>query len=156
MKDRVHTVLMGWSVVTLAAVLGAQAPSATQPHFATAATAITVDVVVRDRHGKPVTDLKKEDFELLEDGVRQDVGDMTAVGVADQKGAAGPNFNSASSAGSHLTGKPVETPAVVAAPTFVALVFDRLSPEARALAYKGAQASVGDAPHPEQPRPADV
>ncbi len=82
MKDRVHSVLMGWSVVTLAAVLGAQAPSPAQPHFAAGATAITVDVVVRDRHGKPVTDLKKDDFELLEDGVRQDIGDMTLVGAA--------------------------------------------------------------------------
>ncbi len=85
MKDRVRTVLLGWSVVTLAAVLGAQAPSPAQPHFAAGATAITVDVVVRDRHGKPVTDLKKDDFELLEDGVRQDIGDMTLVAGGSQR-----------------------------------------------------------------------
>ena len=33
----------------------------------TAVTAIVVDVVVRDRDGKPVTDLKPADFELYEE-----------------------------------------------------------------------------------------
>jgi VWFA-related protein len=143
MKDRVHTVLMGWSVVTLAAVLGAQAPSATQPHFATAATAITVDVVVRDRHGKPVTDLKKEDFELLEDGVRQDIGDMTLVAAvahdlppATGGAVVGANVSSAKKAADDAE---KEAPTSVTAPTFIALVFDRLSPEARVLAYNGAR-----------------
>jgi VWFA-related protein len=140
LKDRVHTVLMGWSVVTLAAVLGAQAPSPTQPHFAAGATAITVDVVVRDRHGKPVTDLNKGDFELLEDGVRQDIGDMTMVGGGVGNRAVGPNFSSAKTNEAKVGGEPRETPSTLARPTFIALVFDRLSPEARALAYKGAQA----------------
>jgi VWFA-related protein len=140
MKDRVHSVLMGWSVVTLAAVLGAQAPSPAQPHFAAGATAITVDVVVRDKHGKPVIDLKKDDFELLEDGVRQDIGDMTMVGGGEGNWAVGPNFSSAETNGATVGGEPGEAPSTLARPTFIALVFDRLSPEARALAYKGAQA----------------
>jgi len=141
MKDRVHSVLMGWSVVTLTAILGAQAPSPAQPQFAAGATAITVDVVVRDKHGKPVTDLKRGDFELLEDGVRQDIGDMTMVGAGGGERAAGPNFSSAAKAGGAIVGgEPGETTSTLARPTFIALVFDRLSPEARALAYKGAQA----------------
>ena len=36
-------------------------------------TLVPVDVRVVDRDGKPVTDLKKEDFTVLENGVRQDV-----------------------------------------------------------------------------------
>jgi VWFA-related protein len=145
MKGRVHNALMGWSVIALAAVAGAQAPSPTQPHFAAGATAITVDVVVRDKHGKPVTDLKKEDFELLEDGVRQDIGAMTLIAAAPESEAAtaagavagpaavGPNFSSAK------TDAAGTIPASIPAPTFIALVFDRLSPEARALAYNGAR-----------------
>jgi hypothetical protein len=40
-----------------------------------------VDVVVRDRKGNPVTDLRKDDFELFERGVRQDIADLTTAGV---------------------------------------------------------------------------
>ena len=42
-------------------------------------TAVLVDVVVRDRQGRPVTDLKAEDFELREDGVVQELGSFTRV-----------------------------------------------------------------------------
>jgi len=38
---------------------------------------ITTDVIVRDGRGQFVADLKKEDFEVLEDGVKQDVVSMT-------------------------------------------------------------------------------
>jgi VWFA-related protein len=115
-----------------------QDPKANQ--FTTGTIAITVDVVVRDKHGKPVTDLKREDFELLEDGVRQDIGDMTLV--------APPGTESARDGGQaqHMAAAvPVSKPAESPTPrpsgqTFIAFVFDRLSPEARALAYKGAQA----------------
>ena len=102
-----------------------------------------IDVVVRDARGRPMTDLEASDFELYEDGVRQELGDVTRVG-APQKGG-----------GSSLTGgtevPPAQTavsgartarPTAVRTPTFVALVFDRLTPEARALAYKGALAYV--------------
>ena len=33
---------------------------------------ITTDVIVRDNNGQFVADLKKEDFEVYEDGVKQD------------------------------------------------------------------------------------
>jgi VWFA-related protein len=55
----------------------AQPPS--QPAFGTATTAVVVDAVVRDRKGNPVTDLQKDDFELFEDGVRQQIADVTIV-----------------------------------------------------------------------------
>jgi VWFA-related protein len=139
--------VIGSCVAVLAIALRAQVPSSGHPQFAAGATAITVDVVVRDKHGKPVTDLKKGDFELLEDGVRQEIGAMTLVAAAAPAEApatagtvvppadVGPNFSSAETGDGAGT-----TPATLPAPTFVALVFDRLSPEARALACKGAQA----------------
>src|SRR5581483_8840339 len=43
------------------------------------AMAVLVDVVVRDKHGKPVTDLQAEDFELREDDARQTLGSFTRV-----------------------------------------------------------------------------
>ena len=41
------------------------------------ATAILVDVVVRDRRGDPILDLTAADFEIEEDGVEQQVGSVT-------------------------------------------------------------------------------
>ena len=47
--------------------------------YMSAATAILVDVIVRDKKGQPVTDLSAADFELYEDGVRQKLDTFTRV-----------------------------------------------------------------------------
>jgi VWFA-related protein len=117
-------------------VLGQSPPN--QPTFGTGTTAVVVDVVVRDLKGNPVTDLRREDFELLEDGVRQEIADLTLVAPSAAQRAGGTPA-AASSHAAEPTALP-ESPRAVPAPTFVALVFDRLTPEARALAYKGALA----------------
>jgi VWFA-related protein len=103
----------------------------------TAVTAVTVDVVVRDQRGNPVTDLRRTDFQLLEDGIVQEIGDVTVVANSPpgriKTNRANVRSEAAVAAGNH--------PATSdAAPTFAALVFDRLSAEARALAHKGALA----------------
>ncbi len=105
----------------------------------TATTAITVDVVVRDQRGRPVTDLGRTEFQLLEDGVPQQIGDMTLVADSSQPGAKSADANVRPGTAAPSDGNPAASPA---APTFVALVFDRLSPEARALAHKGALTSI--------------
>ena len=43
------------------------------------ATAVLVDVVVRDRNGRPVTNLAAEDFELAEDGVPHAIDSFTRI-----------------------------------------------------------------------------
>jgi VWFA-related protein len=58
------------------AALCAQAPSTPTPQeqrptFRTGANLVRVDVSVVDRHGDPVTDLNRDDFEIREDGVPQ-------------------------------------------------------------------------------------
>src|SRR5207248_6409690 len=40
---------------------------------------VTNDVIVRDEKGNFIPDLKKEDFEVFEDGVKQDIASMTVV-----------------------------------------------------------------------------
>ncbi|MEP6917152.1 MAG: hypothetical protein ABJC89_15985, partial [Acidobacteriota bacterium] len=95
-------------------------------------TAVLVDAVVRDKRGQPVRDLTPSDFEVLEDGVPQTIGSFTPV-FADAPAAAPahvPAVPAATSAGSGV----VASPPVNAGPGVTALVFDRLSPEARRLA----------------------
>jgi len=63
-----------------AADLGGQAAPARSPQsFTSTTTAILVDVVVRDKGDRPVTDLAAADFGVAEDGVRQTVDTFTRV-----------------------------------------------------------------------------
>jgi hypothetical protein len=106
-------------------VLGQSPPN--QPTFGTGTTAVVVDVVVRDRKGNPVTDLRKEDFELLEDGVQQEIGDITLV-ASELPGRAAPPRTSDQFSDS----PPAETSGVPrGGETVTALVFERLMPESR-------------------------
>src|SRR5207237_2195452 len=50
-----------------------------KPTFTVRIDLVTNDVVVRDEKGNFVPDLKKDDFEVYEDGVRQDITSMTVV-----------------------------------------------------------------------------
>jgi len=51
------------------------------PTFRTGVIMVPVDVRVLDREGKPVTDLKQEDFTILEDGAPQDLRHFSARGL---------------------------------------------------------------------------
>src|SRR4030081_6892 len=64
-----------------AAVLASQTavPERVRQSYTTTTTAILVDVVVRDRKGRPVTDLSAADFDVAEDGVPQKVDPFTRV-----------------------------------------------------------------------------
>src|ERR1700756_2798567 len=75
------------SLVALAAGLSAQtpAPPAQTPAQTPAATfkvqidLVTNDVIVRDEKGNFIPDLKKEDFEVYEDGVKQEITSMQVI-----------------------------------------------------------------------------
>src|SRR5262245_1896755 len=54
--------------------LSAQQPaSQAPPTFKSSGNLVLVDVVVRDRSGAAVRDVKADDFEVLEDGKRQEI-----------------------------------------------------------------------------------
>jgi len=104
------------------------------------ATAILVDVVVRDKHGDPVLDLTAADFEIEEDGVKQQVGSVTLF--------ASPEVAATSSARKPAAAAATVAPRMPSAPPpppVIALVFDRLSPEARSLSHKAALGYVAKA-----------
>src|SRR4029450_9557060 len=60
-------------IAVLALRLAAQQPDQPAPLFRGAADLVLVDVVVRDKTGAPVKGLTADDFDLLEDGVRQQI-----------------------------------------------------------------------------------
>src|SRR3984885_14851517 len=83
-----------WSTATLVALtagLSAQNPgqapatlpnsAVTQekPTFKVQVDLVTNDIIVRDEKGNFIPDLKKEEFEIYEDGVKQDITSMTVV-----------------------------------------------------------------------------
>jgi VWFA-related protein len=55
----------------------AQAPQ--NPNFRVQVDLVTTDVLVRDEKGNFVSDLKKDDFDVYEDGILQDISSMTVV-----------------------------------------------------------------------------
>src|SRR4029453_18484877 len=72
--------------------LAAQQPDQPAPLFRGGVDLVLVDVVVRDKTGAPVKKLTAADFDLLEDGVRQQIR-MFAV---EEVGSTAPTFNGAS------------------------------------------------------------
>jgi len=78
-----------WStafLVALAAALSAQAPATPpaqqeqqKPTFRLQVDLVTNDIVVRDERGNFVSDLKQDEIEIYEDGVKQDISSMTVV-----------------------------------------------------------------------------
>ena len=93
-----------------------------------AVTAIVVDVVVRDRRGNPVSDLTAADFELTEDGVRQEIGSFTPVergALASQASAAGASARPTARRQRPRRPRRRRQPPGAGV---IALVFDRLTP----------------------------
>ena len=91
---------------------------------------VRLDVVVKDKKGRQIKDLKATDFEVLEDGVPQKVESFRFVAREPAPAASETKDNKSTPTTSTTVPPARSTPAVTA------LVFDRLSPEARSLARK--------------------
>jgi VWFA-related protein len=129
--------------VSLAAGLTWQVNSQ-QPPVKTITAGVVVDVTVVDGKGNPVLDLAPGDFELSEDGVRQQIVSATLV-----KGGIVTPLKTTAAVDSQAAGQPAPpvtqatgTPEAVITPSVTAILFDRLSPESRALARRAALAYV--------------
>lgn len=117
---------------------------------------ILLDAVVKDKKGHAVKDLKPSDVEVYEDGVKQEVKSFRLV----TRGAAALS-STADTSTTHATSNEEATaprpsaerarPASATRLSAVALVFDRLSPDARARARTAALTYVGN----EAERPDD-
>jgi len=152
MRNWLHVLLI-LACTTLACVAGTsiissaqqQRPDQTSDKLVISKNEVPFDVVVRDKKGRPVKDLTAADFEVLEDGVKQEISSFRFVSspattVDDKAPAPADKPNSGT-----LTPppeKPVDRsePAVSA----VALVFDRLSPESRLRARDAGLSYLGE------------
>lgn len=131
--------LVAWSLTLQAQ--GQRSPEASrQAPYASVTTAVLVDVVVRDRQGRLVTDLTAEDFEIREDGVAQKAGSFTRVsrggGIAVKVGVREP-------AGTTVLSAPGTEPSTDESsprsdPPVTALVFDALSADAVGMCQRAA------------------
>lgn len=110
------------------------------PTFGVEAAAVLLDVVVKDKKGRPVRDLQGADFEVFEDGVRQDVRSFQVV--ARETAAAPVEVWTTALPGAPAAAPPAAAPASGpgVGPGLLAFVFDRLSPQARVIAQKAAVA----------------
>jgi VWFA-related protein len=112
---------------------------------------VSVDLVVRDMKGRPVLDLRSNEVEIYEDGVRQNVVDFRLVvregATANRSVGRGSSTADGSSREALTTSVEGEDGLEAGAPdaakpSLVALVFDRLGPAARSLAHQTAAAYV--------------
>jgi VWFA-related protein len=102
-----------------------------EPALRLKANEVSLDIVVRDKKGRPVKDLTASDVEVFEDGVRQKIETFRLV---TREAAAEREANKKE--GKEETLPQPASPRDTASMGVIALVFDRLSPEARSLARK--------------------
>src|SRR5215471_16614139 len=86
MKNRVQLTALVMVVTAAAVVLGADQappsqPQSQTPTFKLRVDYVEVDVVVTDRDGGLVNDLKQQDFQVFEDGKTQSINSFTHVNI---------------------------------------------------------------------------
>jgi VWFA-related protein len=74
-------VLMAGTALTAGQPPPPQPPQSQQPTFKVQVDYVEVDIVVTDKQGNLVRDLKKEDFQVLEDGKSQTISAFTLVDI---------------------------------------------------------------------------
>ena len=113
---------------------------------------VILDAVVRDKKGRPVTNLTVADFAVYEDGVRQQIssfrlvnrGDRNSAGTKPERAPANEKLETKTQAvpASPASGFKNSEAVLDNKPGAVALVFDRLSPDARSRAHAAALAYI--------------
>lgn len=119
----------------------AQTPNAPQqpaPLLRVGTEEVLLDLVVRDKRGRPITDLQATDIEVYEDGVKQQLSSFHLVNRAapsatgaDGKQTAAHPVNAAPKPGQ-------QTPDPLRQVNLVTMVFERLNNESRQLAQQAA------------------
>jgi len=140
-----------FAVMFLTAALVAQAQDQSKParqdeKVSVGTVEVLLDVVVKDKRGRAVTDLSVADFEVLEDGVKQPVESFRLI----TRNSAGESGKGSSAVSDEASAQAAATPAKPASTqnpdvgvSVVALVFDRLSQDSRKRVHDAAMSYVG-------------
>jgi VWFA-related protein len=104
----------------------AQQPPPAAPVFRTGTTAVLLDIVVRDKRGRPIRDLRQDEVTVIEDGAPREVKSFRLI------------ENAPGDAGLIAPGTGVVQPDPLRRITLVSLVFDHLGQNAKTLARKAA------------------
>jgi VWFA-related protein len=107
-------------------------PAAVAPTIRTTASEVLLDIVVRDKHGKPVRNLKPVDVQIFEDGVRRDLKSFRFV-AARAAETARPGTPAAKSAPSAPSTRSLR------AVNLICLVLHNLDPASRPRAIEAVQ-----------------
>lgn len=128
--------LLSLSLLALSAGTLAQQP----PIARTTTTGVVVDVHVIGRDGKPVLDLRPDEFELSEDGKRQQIAwaSLVHAGVVRPVDASSVVAAGAAQQPTSSAAPGAQPSAADKTPSVTAILFDRLSPEMRPLAHRAA------------------
>lgn len=127
------------SFLLTASFAAAQAPPAPQapeaaPSFVSGAEVVALDLVVRDKKGKLVTDIQETEIQVLEDGVPQKLTSFRAIPTAV------PAAGAPAAAAANVTTPSADSDAAqAAAARRVVLVFGRLGSDARRLAQSAGE-----------------
>lgn len=145
---------MKYALVSSLLLAVASLPLAQQPPVTrTTTTGVLIDVSVVDRQGRPVLDLRPEEFELEEDGKRQQLASVSLVHGGVSRPAAASTASPAPAQPASATAPAADAvPATEAlpddTPSVTAIIFDRLTHETRAWAHRAAQAHVASMSSP--------
>ena len=112
----------------------AQAPGSSEIILRSTTQEVLLDFIARDKHHRLVTNLRPNEVEILEDGVRQKVRSFQYRGGRDQPEETGP---ATPAAGAGSTYSPLREINVVS------LVFEGMSPQSRRRATLAAKAFLG-------------
>src|SRR5262245_11336826 len=146
MKSRMNFLLAFILILSSFQSLQGQNPAPSQrqdePKIRIGTAEVTLDAVVRDRKGRTVKDLTSSEFEIYEDGVRQQI-ESFRLALREPETKANVNRGKVAPAEPAPAGAPAGTAPTAtrdktANPGVIALVFDRLSPDARSMARKAA------------------
>ena len=141
------------SALLLAAATIYGQSSSGQQSIRTTTAGVLIDVTVADAKGQPVIDIAPAEFEVSEDGVRQQILSVSLVqrGVARAVSLTSPEPAAVQpSAAATIAAAPpaaAATPEVI--PSVTAILFDGLSTETRPLARKAALAYVSTLTEPQ-------
>ena len=138
MSKRTAVTVVSGALLTVS-FAAAQPPPASQapeptPRFVSGAEVVALDLVMRDKKGKLVTDLQEGEIEVLEDGVPQKLTSFHAIPPV------GPGAGVPGRDASAAAAPPLESAVAAASPPRrIALVFGRLSSDGRRLAQSAGE-----------------